>query len=365
MNNAVFVTRVVHAYVPSSLEKDEIEWWDRVIAKWFEQAIRIDNVVAFVEWKQAEKPNETSIIQAAREVDFELQNSAAELACITGRGSKLLTIPGEDLVLFGPVETKSLLEDTIQSLLQQFMPVPVIVANTEAALQRLRARPLAARLLAEAQASSNAASELVGYVRVFESAFAMKHNALKNRLHRFLKAGPLEIPKRLSDNWIQSRHKVAHARDADATKFSADVLASMPHCREAAFDVTVNKKSWGSESIERDANALSSYVNPKRIVMTSDHFCSLNVGLQDILNTLPTQSSNDATGFAPCLDRPEFIRSIINATDGKAVECVADRFGVHPVKFFEDAMTERESLRVKGPVPLFRGKPPTFNVVKQ
>lgn len=119
-------------------------------------------------------------------------------------------------------------------------------------LNHLSDRGDGAALLADALSGSKAEDEFLGFLRVFERAFADSSGRLVPVLATFLEARPgLGFTKTEVKRWItRLRGGVAHA-DRNPLPIEADYRPLIPRMKFAAYDVLLNKASWREKSSDR------------------------------------------------------------------------------------------------------------------
>jgi hypothetical protein len=193
----------------------------------------------------------------------------------------------------------------------------------------------------------------------------MNHNQLKNRLHRFLSTGRVHVDKSISDRWIEDRHQVSHAKDPSKTKLSLDVLASIPSCRQAAFDIVVNKKNWASNDVERlDPDGLGTVcTGPKRLDADFGAGTILRVSMVDPLGVFPLSEFPSRRGFQIALHVEEATKQFFGTESDMGEYVAGSPFGCDPISFYTEKMRSLAEADWNPPFPLYAAAPVTFRVV--
>lgn len=105
--------------------------------------------------------------------------------------------------------------------------------------------------LAECERQGLGKGKLTSYVRLFEAAFAMSGDKLKKALREFLNSGQCEYSKEEIGKWISIRGGLSHADRRKNWVNDRHAWRYIPRIRQAAYDVTFNKKHWHTKSTQR------------------------------------------------------------------------------------------------------------------
>jgi len=91
------------------------------------------------------------------------------------------------------------------------------------------------------------------YIRLFESAFRCPMTSLDNTLKKYLNQD-MGYTRQEILSWNKLRHSLSHAdkKRSETVLFSSDAFIYTPRIKQAALDVLLNKKIWGSKSILRN-----------------------------------------------------------------------------------------------------------------
>lgn len=106
--------------------------------------------------------------------------------------------------------------------------------------------------LAECEKQGLGRGKLTSYVRLFEAAFALSGDKLKKALHEFLNSGQCDYPKEEISKWISIRGGLSHADRRKNWINDRNAWRYIPRIRQAAYDVTFNKKHWHKNSTQRE-----------------------------------------------------------------------------------------------------------------
>lgn len=160
-------------------------------------------------------------------------------------------------------------------------------------------RPEVAGLLAAAVNAYSPTAVLAAYVRVFEAAFALPHNQLKKPLHRFLASGRLEVGKKLTDEWIDLRHKMVHADRTGNAGFDGYAYPHLELLKQAAYDVAFNKKTWKSPDAERlESGCLATIITEgHEVSATVGSFCAVDMVKSEALGRYPKSTYKAGGSF--------------------------------------------------------------------
>jgi hypothetical protein len=233
------------------------------------------------------------------QLDQRFEERADLFTTIVGsRSEKLTPFLGSYMFIYPTVFSASMERLNVEVAQSRIVNV-LNPANSTTAFSRLSGRLEAVRLFSFANSSVSPAARLNGFVRLFEAAFGMKHNALKNPLHRFLSSGRLGISKKTSDAWISFRNDASHGANDTRLIYDSDVLFTLPPARMAAYDVIVNKTNWRSADHGRLLpDGLATVVDVgNHVTGTQHHFMALGVVETDFFARFARSYFGEHAGF--------------------------------------------------------------------
>ncbi len=109
------------------------------------------------------------------------------------------------------------------------------------------------QLLSEVHSQPNVLGKYRSLARFFESALGLPFSQLGKKLAQFLKSGYLAYDRNEIEQWVALRHGAIHAdqKVPEDLVFESDVWPYVGKMIDAAYDVLLNKQSWGSSSRSR------------------------------------------------------------------------------------------------------------------
>lgn len=348
----LFIVRICY-FEAKGHSPDREDWFKRVLEKHFPDLWHYRSGYIFclryceVDATGATQAGlDTLLVKKVCEIDDKIALDAAILGCILGRGVEVSILPSEAIWILYHKSLRANAQGFFKKHRWSAKYEAVNPANSLTAKQRLLARPEAARLLSEALLAGSPSGQLIGYVRVFEAAFKMKHNKLKAALHRFLQTGQLEICKRVSDSWIEARHGVSHALDPTKNLFSDDVRQSVPLCRMATFDVVINKEDWAGTTHSRfHIDGLATKVTSKGdMKLTVGHYMMASLMEIDPLGRFQISTFSSIFGFNLSLNIRGFLDwRGLDREEQEEFEAV-NAFGADTIRFYSDWKGEAVEL---------------------
>ncbi len=106
-------------------------------------------------------------------------------------------------------------------------------------------------LLAEALSQSTATGQYLQLIRLFERAFRLGPEGLKEPLAEFLRTSLHEFDTSEVSSWLSARAFSFHADRRDEIYLEADLRPFSMRMLEAGYDVLLNKESWRTKSPTR------------------------------------------------------------------------------------------------------------------
>lgn len=149
-----------------------------------------------------------------------------------------------------PLSGSTTAEQT-QSALTRPRVIPL--ARIEALSSELMDRSEGVSLLASCLSDPSALGMAREVFRLFEAAFGGGIDGLRKQLHNFLRTTPhsetMTFRMKEIDSWVRARGPIMHADRRIAS--ARDVAEILPRLQWAAYDVLLNKKTWGTGDWER------------------------------------------------------------------------------------------------------------------
>lgn len=202
-----------------------------------------------IESSGQQKVNFSRISALTEKIDGKFEELCSTLSCAFSVPYKIKSDAFHPFYIFGFDETVRFSDD-IPDVGKSAELQNLRLVKWETCVDILKGNPSASMHLASVVSARSSAQAVINAVKLFEAAFNMPHNKLKNRLHRFIETGQLNIPKNLIDQWIQVRHALSHA-DRKKPYFELDAFRFRRDITYVAYDVALNKSEWGGESYKR------------------------------------------------------------------------------------------------------------------